>query len=38
MSEDQKRSVFISIPEKGGVKNVQTARTVTLISHASGYA
>ena len=28
MSEDQKRSVFISIPEKGGVKNVQTAGQV----------
>ena len=35
MSEDQKRSVFISIPEKGSVKECSNSWTGALISHAS---
>ena len=35
MSEDQKRSVFVSIPEKGSVKECSNSWTGALISHAS---
>ena len=35
MSEDQKRLVFISIPEKGSVKECSNSWTGALISHAS---
>ena len=35
MSEDQKRSIFISIPEKGSVKECSNYQTGAFISHAS---
>ena len=35
MSEDQKRSVFISIPAKGSVKECSNYQTGAFISHAS---
>ena len=33
MSEDQKRSFFISIPEKGSVKECSKYQTIALILH-----
>ena len=34
-TQDWKRSVFISIPNKGNAKECSNLRTITLISHAS---
>ena len=33
--QDQKRSVFISIPKKGNAKECSNCRTIALISHTS---
>ena len=33
--QDQKRSVFIPIPNKGNAKECSNSRTIALISHAS---